>query len=58
VLHYMLGDEVDARHALLTALAPTLLANLILALPVYALVRAIVGESAPGEPSSEVEVVV
>lgn len=58
VLHYMLGDEVDARHALLTALAPTLLANLVLALPVYALVRAAVGESAPGEPSSEVEVVV
>jgi rod shape-determining protein MreD len=58
VLHYMLGDEVDARHALLTALAPTLLANLVLALPVYALARAVVGESAPGEPSSEVEVVV
>jgi rod shape-determining protein MreD len=58
VLHYMLGDEVDARHALLTALAPTLLANLVLALPVYALVRAVVGESAPGEPTSEVEVVV
>jgi len=58
VLHYMLGDEVDARHALLTALAPTLLANLVLALPVYGLVRAVVGESAPGEPSSEVEVVV
>ena len=44
VLHYMLGDEVDARHALLTALAPTLLANLVLALPVYALVRRAVGE--------------
>lgn len=58
VLHYMLGDEVDARHALVTALAPTLLANLIFALPVYSLVRAVVGESAPGEPSSEVEVVV
>jgi rod shape-determining protein MreD len=58
VLHYMLGDEVDARHALVTALAPTLLANLVLALPVYALVRAVVGESAPGESTSEVEVVV
>jgi rod shape-determining protein MreD len=58
VLHYMLGDEVDARHALLTALAPTLLANLVLAVPVYALVRAVVGESAPGDASSEVEVVV
>jgi len=58
VLHYMLGDDVDARYALLTALAPTFLANLVLALPVYALVRRVVGEGAPGEPSTEVEVVV
>jgi rod shape-determining protein MreD len=58
VLHYMLGDEVDAGHALLTALAPALLANLVLALPVHALVRAVVRESVPGESSTEVEVVV
>jgi rod shape-determining protein MreD len=58
VLHYMLGDEVDARHALLTALAPALLLNLLLALPVYALVRSIVRERSGLESSSEVEVVV
>ncbi|MBA3402292.1 MAG: rod shape-determining protein MreD [Actinobacteria bacterium] len=44
VLHYMLGVEVVPRQALLTALAPTLLLNLLLALPVYALVRASVRE--------------
>jgi rod shape-determining protein MreD len=58
VLHYMLGDEVDARYALVTALAPALLANLVLALPVHALVRRIVGEPMPGEPAGEVELVV
>jgi rod shape-determining protein MreD len=58
VLHYMLGDEVDARYALVTALAPALLANLVLALPVHALVRRIVGEPLPHEPAGEVELVV
>jgi rod shape-determining protein MreD len=58
VLHYMLGDEVDARYALVTALAPTLVLNLVLALPVHALVRRVVGESVTAEPSQEVEVVV
>jgi rod shape-determining protein MreD len=58
VLHYMLGDEVDARHALLTALAPALLLNLLLTLPVHALVRSIVRERTGFEPSSEVELVV
>jgi rod shape-determining protein MreD len=43
-LHYMLGEEVVARHALVTALLPTLALNLVLALPVHALVRAVVGE--------------
>jgi rod shape-determining protein MreD len=58
VLHYMLGDEVDARHALVTALAPALLANLVLALPVHALVRRVVGETSTDARSPEVEVVV
>jgi hypothetical protein len=54
----MLGDEVDARHALLTALPPALLLNLLLTLPVHALVRSIVRERTGFEPSSEVELVV
>ncbi len=58
-LHYMLGDEVVARHALVTSLLPTLVVNLALALPVHALVRAVVGERRAGfEPAGEVEVLV
>jgi len=57
VLHYMLGDDVVARHALVTALAPALVLNLLLALPVHALVRATVHESEAAELSREVEVV-
>ena len=58
VLHYMLGDEVVARHALVTALVPALVLNLILAFPVHALVRMTVHESEAVEMSREVEVVV
>jgi rod shape-determining protein MreD len=58
VLHYMLGEEVVARHALVTALAPALVLNLALALPVHALVRRAVGEGTRPEASPEVEVLV
>jgi rod shape-determining protein MreD len=59
VLHYMLGDEVVARHALVTVLLPTLLLNVVLALPVHALVRSIVGDrSELARPATEVELVV
>ena len=58
VLHYMLGDDVVARLALVTVLVPTLLANLVLAFPVYLLIRALVHESDVRELSTEVEVVV
>jgi len=58
VLHYMLGDDVVARHALVTALAPAVVLNLLLALPVRALVRATVHEGDAAKPSREVEVVV
>ena len=57
-LHYMLGDEVVARQALFTALWPAVLLNLVVAVPVYALVRAIVGERMFfHQPSGEVELV-
>jgi len=58
VLHYMLGVEVVPRQALLTALAPTLLLNLLLALPVYALVRASVREPERLDRSPGVEALV
>jgi rod shape-determining protein MreD len=57
VLHYTLGNEVDARQALLTALPPALVANLLLALPVHAFVRWAVREPEL-QPAAEVEVVV
>lgn len=56
VLNYLLDEEVVARHALVTALAPALVLNVLLALPVYRLVRAIVGEEVGAAPSPEVEV--
>jgi rod shape-determining protein MreD len=56
-LHYMLGDDVVARHALFTALWPAVLLNLIVAMPVYALVRAIVGERTGFQAMGEVELV-
>jgi rod shape-determining protein MreD len=58
VLHYMLGEDVVARYALVTVLVPTVVLNLLLALPVYALVRSLAGEGVGAEPSPEVEVVV
>ena len=56
VLYYLLDVEVVARHALVTALAPAFVLNLILALPVHRLVRATVGEDLRMEPTPEVEV--
>jgi rod shape-determining protein MreD len=57
VLQYLLDEEVVAQHALVTALAPAFVLNLILALPVHRLVRSIVGEEVRAEPLPEVEVV-
>jgi rod shape-determining protein MreD len=56
VLYYLLDVDVVARHALITALAPAFVLNLILALPVHSLVRKIVGEDLRVEPAAEVEV--
>lgn len=58
VLHSMLGEEVVARHALVTALLPAFVLNLALALPVHALVSRAVGEGVRVEPGSDVEVLV
>jgi rod shape-determining protein MreD len=57
-LRYLLGEDVEARHALVTVLVPTLVWNLLLTYPVHAMVRAVVGERVPPEQSTEVEVVV
>jgi rod shape-determining protein MreD len=57
-LHYLLGDDVVARHALVTVLLPTLLVNVVLALPVHALVRSLVPEREALGPAQRVEVLV
>ena len=56
VLYFLLDEEVVARQALVTALAPAFVLNLLLALPVYALVRRMVGEGDRVEIAPEVEV--
>jgi len=56
LLHYLLGEEVVAGHALVSALVPTLIANLVLALPVFVLVRRLAGETEVAELAPEVEV--
>jgi rod shape-determining protein MreD len=56
VLAYLLSEEVVARTALVTALLPAFVMNLVLALPLHRLVRTIVGEGLRVEPTAEVEV--
>jgi rod shape-determining protein MreD len=57
-LRYLLGEEVVVQQALVRSLVPTVLLNLALALPVYALVRSAVRAQMRPVSSSEVEVVV
>jgi rod shape-determining protein MreD len=58
VLQYLLDEEVVAQHALVTALAPAFVLNLMLALPVHRVVRAVVGDDLRAESLPEVEVLV
>jgi rod shape-determining protein MreD len=53
-LHFVLGDGVSARHVLLESLPPTVLWNLLLTIPVYAVVRRIVTPPPPSERVREV----
>jgi len=53
-LHYMLGDPVSARIALLEALPPKVALNLLLTLPVYALTRRALALAAAPEGATEV----
>jgi rod shape-determining protein MreD len=54
-LHYMLGDPVSARLALVDALAPKVALNLLLTLPVYALVRRVLAWATEPEGATEVQ---
>ena len=54
VLHYLLGDPVSARIVLLDALPPKVALNLLLTLPVYALVRRVLAIAKQPEVATEV----
>lgn len=57
-LRYLLGEEVVAHQALLTALIPAFVLNVLLAFPIHRLVRRILGERHVVERTPEVELVV
>ena len=54
ILHYLLGDDVSARAVLLDTLPSKVLLNLLLTLPVYALVRRLLAVAKPVETVTEV----
>jgi rod shape-determining protein MreD len=54
ILHYLLGDDVSARTVLLDTLPSKVLLNLLLTLPVYALVRRLLAVGKPVETVTEV----
>jgi rod shape-determining protein MreD len=54
ILHYMLGDDVSARTVLLDTLPAKVFLNLLLTLPVYALVRRLLAVGTQTETVTEV----
>jgi rod shape-determining protein MreD len=56
VLHVLLGESVDARAALVDAMPATLLLNLLLTVPVFALVRRLVAPESRETGTRRVEI--
>ena len=56
-LHFLLGEPVEARAALLDAMPATLLLNLLLTVPVYALVRRLLAPERLLDRGAEVPIV-
>lgn len=54
-LHFVLGEQVDARWVLIDTLLPSLGLNLILAVPVFAVCRRFLGEGPEGSRVQEVQ---
>jgi rod shape-determining protein MreD len=50
-LHFLLGEEVSARQALFDTLLPSVVLNLVLGVPVYALCRSALSRSGPDRVS-------
>jgi len=57
-LHYMLGEEISARHALITTLLPAVVLNVVVGMPVYVLCRAMLRQLAAPQRAKEVELLV
>ena len=57
-LYFLLGEDVSARHALVTTLLPGLGLNLIVGGPIYGLCRWVLKPATPPIRAQEVEVVV
>ena len=57
-LRLALGDDIDLRYAFVTTLVPSLALDLVLTLPVFWLVRTVVGSAPEPDRSRDVEVVV
>ena len=57
-LYFLLGEDVSARHALVTTLLPGLGLNLIVGGPIYGLCRWVLKPTTPPVRAQEVEVVV
>jgi rod shape-determining protein MreD len=56
-LHFLLGEPVEARAALVDSMPATLLLNLLLTVPVYALVRRLLAPNMPLDRAAEVPIV-
>jgi rod shape-determining protein MreD len=54
LLHFMLGDHAPAREVLVESLVPTIMLNVLLALPLYAAVRRVLRPSSAREAAPEV----
>jgi rod shape-determining protein MreD len=54
LLHFMLGENAPAREVLIGSLVPTVLLNLLLVVPVHAVVRRILDSADSGERAREV----
>jgi rod shape-determining protein MreD len=55
LLHFMLGDPAPAREVLLNGLVPTVILNVLLTFPVYALVRRVLPPHAWADRAREVQ---